>query len=187
MGTSRLKIAGAALFGVVALMWLVAPLSRNEPPLAATPPASFGRWIPASPATIEEDHPVAESPSTTRQTASPNSTLEVELITHTEHIPTPQMAVTVTGGELPVGLVAAIEKRLTAELTGVGRELYPTVVWRSVACCMLLTLTGIVVDIEDGDQVRVVVEWLTDNGPSGGVSYWTRSADAGWLLGRGGT
>ena len=108
---------------------------------------------------------------------------------HIESEPADQPLWSAIPADTPHGLVKvlveAVGVRLRAELTGEGRDAFPGVVWLDVPCCVWVEVTGVVADFSGSGAVRVLVEWKTDVGLGGGVSYWAVDEAGVWSMASG--
>lgn len=181
-------VAGILILGSVWAFW------PRQPPTVAPPqtqPTAVDDealvWVPSDSstdtATVSDGNTTEASDTPAAVTTAPSVALF-----EAEPIPSDGAAVTRltaipadTSPVLLASLAAAVEARLTAETTGVGRDRYPDTLWRTRPCCEWVELRALAADFSDGDTVYVLVEWETEIGSASGPSWWTTDQDGNWI------
>lgn len=179
----------AVMVSIFAVGWALMPSQSDRGPRRAETSVRDVVWAPA----------VASSGAATATSALLDTTVAiVSPAAHSEHphsaahsesepVVKPLWSATPldTPAQMVERLVDAVAVRLRAELTGEGRDAFPSVSWVEPPCCDWVEVTGVVADFSGSGAVRVLVEWETDVALGGGVSYWAVDDAGGWSLATG--
>ncbi len=182
-------------------LWVLWPLFQPSPsPQTVGPPgeqtagSGGGIWRPS---TVAGSEPATATTTTSVASTSlappgdvPPEEVHAETTTSDTALHTAEMlevgTVSISGWPDPpmsalAGLVEAVEARLVAELTGVGRDAW-AVTWRSAPCCAWARLRALTADFTLApDEVVVVIEWETDRGIGSGPTVWAATREGRWV------